>query len=90
MLLYSTVACVRICTPGVSAEDAEERQRVIDLGRDGVLADTLIDAALTDGGSVPVTEHQPDAGSIGGFLANSAGSSGFSVRNIPTYTSMSM
>jgi hypothetical protein len=33
---------------GHFAEDAEERQRVVDLGGDGVFPDPLIDAPLSD------------------------------------------
>jgi hypothetical protein len=39
-------------------ERAEERERMVDLGRDGVLSDAFIEAALTDDGGLPVTENQ--------------------------------
>ena len=69
---------------GHSAEDAEERQRVVDLGGDGVFPDPLINAPLSDRGRVTVTEQQPDTRAVRGLSRNVLGRSGISVMNMPT------
>ena len=69
---------------GHSAEDVEERQRVVDLGGDGVFPDPLINAPLSDRGRVTVTEQQPDTRAVRGLSRNVLGRSGISLMNMPT------
>ena len=62
---------------GRPGEAAEERQRVLDLGRDGVFPDPLIEAPLGDCRCVPVTEKQPDTGAVLALFAQCLEQAGF-------------